>query len=177
MIKHPCVILAGGKSSRMNKDKSLLPFRNYPTLAQFQYNRLQKIFNQVYISSKNNKFNFKCDLILEKEKEFAPTFGLLSICKTLKKPFFVVPVDTPLVDEEIFLKLEANFTKHGSVVENNPLIAFYSHLIQKPLNNFIKDNNHKLRLFLKQIDVAFIKAPQEKLINLNNEEDYKKATL
>jgi len=174
MIKHPCVILAGGKSSRMKKDKSLLPFGGYTTLAQFQYERLQKIFSEVFISSKNNKFDFECNLILENEKEFAPTFGLLSICKTLKKPFFIVPVDMPLVDEGIFLKLEKSFAKYGSVIEDNPLLAFYSNLIQEPLDRFVKENNHKLKLFLKQIDVIFVKVSQEKLVNLNYEEDYQK---
>ncbi|MDP1784432.1 MAG: NTP transferase domain-containing protein, partial [Sulfuricurvum sp.] len=38
----PCILFAGGKSSRMGSDKSLLPFGGYPTLAQYQYERLSK---------------------------------------------------------------------------------------------------------------------------------------
>ena len=52
------VILAGGKSSRMQQDKALLPFGEVNSLAEFQYRRLSKIFSKVYISSKYNKFDF-----------------------------------------------------------------------------------------------------------------------
>ncbi len=58
-MKLSAIILAGGKSGRMKKDKSLLPFNEYNTLAEFQYRRLSKIFSKVYISTKNNKFDFE----------------------------------------------------------------------------------------------------------------------
>ena len=57
------VILAGGKSSRMKQDKALLPFGDTNSLAEFQYRRLSKIFSKVYISSKNNKFDFDVNII------------------------------------------------------------------------------------------------------------------
>jgi molybdopterin-guanine dinucleotide biosynthesis protein A len=44
-----CVIFAGGKSSRMGEDKSLLPFGTFSSLAEYQYNRLSNIFDIVYI--------------------------------------------------------------------------------------------------------------------------------
>ena len=48
MIDIPCVIFAGGKSSRMGEDKALLAFGEFPTLTQFQLNKLQKIFKNVH---------------------------------------------------------------------------------------------------------------------------------
>jgi len=60
VIDIPCVIFAGGKSSRMGEDKSLLPFSSFKTLTEFQLSRLSKIFKNVYISTKEkNKFEFK----------------------------------------------------------------------------------------------------------------------
>ena len=54
MIKDiPLIIFAGGKSSRMGEDKALLPFGGYPTLTQFQYIKLRKNFQNIYISAKN----------------------------------------------------------------------------------------------------------------------------
>ena len=53
-----CVILSGGKSSRMGEDKSLLPFSSSQTLIQYQYDRLKPYFKNIYISSKVDKFNF-----------------------------------------------------------------------------------------------------------------------
>jgi len=169
MIKHPCVILAGGKSSRMKKDKALLPFGNYPTLAQFQYEKCKRIFKKVYISSKENRFNFECDLLLEDQKEFAPIFALLYIAKKLKEPFFVLPVDMPFVDKEVFFELKNHFKNDGCVVEGNPLLALYHHKIEKKITQHIFQNNYKLKLLLKQLDVIFVKISNEKLINLNYE--------
>ena len=64
MYDIPCVIFAGGKSSRMKKDKSLLPFGGFDTLTQFQLFCLQKLFKTVYISCKDkSKFNFEASFI------------------------------------------------------------------------------------------------------------------
>ena len=92
MIDIPCVIFAGGKSSRMGEDKALLPFGDFPTLTQFQLNKLQKIFNNVYISCKDSsKFDFlkenedaKFIEDVKTEDTFAPTTGFIAIFEKLK---------------------------------------------------------------------------------------------
>ena len=57
----PCVILSGGKSSRMGEDKSLLPFSSSSSLIEFQYRRLEPYFKNIFISAKNDKFDFLQD--------------------------------------------------------------------------------------------------------------------
>jgi len=53
-----CVILAGGKSSRMGEDKALLPFGYSPTLTQYQLKKFQDYFKDLYISTKDkNKYS------------------------------------------------------------------------------------------------------------------------
>ena len=70
----PMVIFAGGKSSRMGQDKALMPFGKYNSLAQYQCERLSKIFKNIYISSKTNKFDFDIIAQLTKRREdFANT--------------------------------------------------------------------------------------------------------
>jgi len=66
-MKHtmPAVIFAGGKSSRMGKDKALLPFADCNTLSEFQYNKLTSLFDKVYISSKEDKFDFEATVITD----------------------------------------------------------------------------------------------------------------
>ncbi|HGZ69822.1 MAG TPA: molybdenum cofactor guanylyltransferase, partial [Nitratifractor sp.] len=76
------VILAGGKSSRMGSDKALLPFGGYPTLAEYQYRRLSILFENVYISTKEDKFDFEAPLILDKEKSSSPLLAAASIFET-----------------------------------------------------------------------------------------------
>jgi len=71
----PAVIFAGGKSSRMGKDKASLPFGSYDTLAEYQYQRLKKIFSDIYIGSKTDKFDFNAPLILDRYSVSSPMAG------------------------------------------------------------------------------------------------------
>ena len=52
-----CVILAGGKSSRMGRDKTLLPFGGFATLTHYGAHKFGRIFERVFVSSKFEKFN------------------------------------------------------------------------------------------------------------------------
>ena len=63
--KMPAVLFAGGRSSRMGQDKALLPFAGFKTLSEYQYRRLSEIFEKVYISSKEDKFDFQADILFD----------------------------------------------------------------------------------------------------------------
>ena len=77
------VVFAGGKSSRMGHDKALLPFGGYDSLSQYQYEKLQKMFNTVYVSAKDDKFDFSPQLIEDKYEQSSPLVGLISIFETI----------------------------------------------------------------------------------------------
>ena len=115
MLDIPCVIFAGGKSSRMGEDKALLPFANFTTLTEFQHSRLSKIFSTVYISCKDKtKFNFEANYIrdIQTKEIHAPTIGFISVFKELKDDsFFAISVDAPFIDEETILKLISSDSK------------------------------------------------------------------
>ena len=104
----PCVILSGGKSSRMGEDKSLLPFSSSNSLIEFQFNRLKPYFKDIYISSKNDKFDFlkdKSKLILDKNQDiYSPILALQTILEKFDK-VFIITVDTPFVKLETIVKL------------------------------------------------------------------------
>ena len=104
-----CVILSGGKSSRMGEDKSLLPFSTSKTLIQYQYDRLKPYFKNIYISSKVDKFDFleKNFLILDENKDiFSPILALDTIFKKFEnQKIFIITVDTPLVSIDSISKL------------------------------------------------------------------------
>ena len=58
-----CVILAGGKSSRMGRDKTLLPFGGFATLTHYGAHKFGRIFDRVFVSSKFDKFDPPLPLI------------------------------------------------------------------------------------------------------------------
>lgn len=64
-----CVILAGGKSSRMGRDKTLLPFGGFATLTHYGAHKFGRIFERVFVSSKFDKFDPPLPLIKDADTE------------------------------------------------------------------------------------------------------------
>lgn len=64
-----CVILAGGKSSRMGRDKTLLPFGGFATLTHYGAHKFGRIFDRVFVSSKFDKFDPPLPLIKDADAE------------------------------------------------------------------------------------------------------------
>ncbi len=179
------VIFAGGRSSRMKQDKALLPFGEEPTLAEFQYRRLQKLFTNVYISSKSNKFNFSAELIEDNYSESSPMVALVSIFETLKvDEVFVLSVDAPFVTEEIIEKLYRDAKKEVDVVVAHskeriePLCAIYRRSCLALAIRALKENKHGLQRLFKRLNVQEVNFKEEdSFMNLNYPQDYSDALL
>lgn len=175
------VILAGGKSRRMGEDKSLLPFAGEKSLAEYQYKRLEKIFSNVHISCKGDKFGFTKNLIIEDDTDFAPTFGLKKIIEELNRPFFILGVDVPFFSKEAMLKLVDAYSNQDAVVASlegkfEPLCGIYSPSIKPLIENSIRNNCHRLGKILKEANTKVIEIKnQDEFINMNTPDVYKRA--
>ena len=147
-----CVILSGGKSSRMGEDKSLLPFSTSKTLIQYQYERLKPYFKNIYISSKINKFDFlETDfLILDENQEvFSPILALDSIFNKLKnQKIFIITVDSPFVSIETISKLIIESENYDICIaqtqKTHNLCGIFSSNISKTIKSMIKNDIHKI---------------------------------
>ncbi len=184
MIDSIAIIFAGGKSSRMGKDKALLPFGDFSTLSEYQYNRLSKIFKRVYISAKSNKFDFRADIIEDNYKTSSPLVALISIFENLNiNEVFILSVDAPFISKDIIEKLyrKAKESSNTIIVASStngiePLCGIYRRDILDLAKEFLKADNHKLTSLIKSSTSKIVKFNLTKeFINLNREEDYKKA--
>jgi len=186
MLDIPCVIFAGGKSSRMGEDKALLPFSSYKTLTEFQLSRLQKIFKTVHISCrKKNKFDFPASFIedIQKGDIFAPTLGFVSIFQTIKEnKFFAISVDTPFISiEEIKKLVEFDGLSYDAIIAKteegiHPLCGIYSRSLLKNFEDMVLHDNHRLGLLLKNANTKYVNFSDSKaFLNLNHPSDYQKA--
>ena len=185
MIDMPCVILCGGKSSRMKEDKTLLPFFNSNSLAQFQYDRLKLHFQNIYISSKTNKFNFinEKNLILDENKEiFSPILALDTIFKKINnRKIFIITVDSPFVTIESIKELIKNsvdvdvcVAKTEDKVHN--LCGVFDSNISITIQSMLRDDIHKINYLIKQNKFKIIEfTNHNEFMNINNPEDYKKS--
>ena len=186
MFDLPCVIFAGGKSSRMGQDKSLLPFGGYDTLTQFQYKRLKLLFTDVYISAKSaDKFTFDAPVIEDPEgcDVFAPTAGFVSLFQTLESErVFVLSVDTPFVTEtEIAALLDEDRNDLDAVIArtdsgSHPMCGIYHRSLQTAFETMLREENHRLGMLLKKSRTRFVAfEDEEPFTNLNHPHEYEKA--
>jgi molybdopterin-guanine dinucleotide biosynthesis protein A len=186
MLEIPCVIFAGGKSSRMGEDKSLLPFGPFNTLTEFQFSRLSKIFKTVYISCKEkSKFNFQADFIedIKTSSTYAPTAGFIAIFERLTcDSFFAISVDSPFIGKNEIEKIihadtqhtDATIAKTASGVQ--PMCGIYHRSLQHKFIDMLKENNHKLGFLLKSSNTFYVEFEDEKpFLNLNHPHEYKEA--
>ncbi|RXJ92174.1 molybdenum cofactor guanylyltransferase [Malaciobacter molluscorum] len=177
----PCVILCGGKSSRMKEDKSLLPFANKSSLVKYQYDRLKIYFDEIYLSSKENKFDFNADLLLEESNIFSPIVALDNIFNKLKsKKVFIITVDTPLVDISSIQKIIEKSDSYDITVAKtqriHSLCGVFSNSIKLLTKKMLKDDFHKVGYLLDNSNTKIVEFDcDNEFINLNRPEDYKKA--
>jgi molybdopterin-guanine dinucleotide biosynthesis protein A len=178
------VIFAGGKSSRMGEDKALLPFKKFNTLTEYQYHKLSKLFDKVSISSKENKFDFKANLIFDTLNISSPLVGIISIFETLDvEEVFILSVDTPFVDASIIdtLFIQAEHNNADAIVAQTadgvqPLCGIYRKSILTPAKKQLDLNNHKLQYLLKSIHTTYVSFKETTLfLNLNYPDEYQEA--
>jgi len=182
--KIPAVIFAGGKSSRMGRDKALLPFGGEKTLTEYQAKRLSKLFDEVYISWKSDKIenlNYPKIYDLEQYSDIsAPTVGLLSILQKFNGYVFIISVDSPFFEKSEIDRLLETLSGDAVIPQNSngiePLIGVYHSSLAEKVKTMIESENHRLRWLLKNVDTNFIDFSEDRPFkNLNYFEEYKEA--
>ncbi len=182
MIKTPCVILAGGKSSRMGVDKSKLKFGGFGSLCEYQVSRLKPLFKSVHVSSKEDKFDFDVDLILDSEDIFSPMVALKKILFYFENtPVFILSVDAPFVGENEIKRLY-EYTKTSDIVipktssYTHQLCGFYRSNLAFTCKKLLSQDIHKIRALFEHAKVKCVEFEDEKaFMNLNYFDEYEKA--
>ena len=184
MFDIPCVIFAGGKSSRMGEDKALLPFGDAPTMTQYQYNKLSNWFSKVYISCKSrDKFSFEADFIEDEDSNYSPLSGFVTLFDKLEEErFFVISVDTPFISQHIcetIIKADTNDVDATVAQLDNkfqPLCGIYHRSLHKQFLLMQEQNLHKLTFLLQQSKTKAVPFNDQKsFLNLNNKQHYTQA--
>lgn len=185
MLDIPCVIVAGGKSSRMGRDKALLPFGTFPTLTQYQLTRLQNDFLSLHVSCKDkNKFDFEASFIEDVQEfdAFSPLVALYSILRSFSSPVAILSVDTPFVTIDEFIKLfEAMDEKIDIVIARSPfgshqMCGIYKPRILQNIKKQILKDNHKIRALFESVHVKYVDFEKDTPFeNLNHPQEYETA--
>lgn len=175
-----CVILAGGKSSRMGQDKTLLPFGGFETLTHYQASKFSKVFDEVFVSSKFEKFNPPLKLIKdENSEEYSPMLALYSVLKSFDHSVFIIPADMPFfdlvsLDELAKFKDEFDMVVAGDDEHIHSLCGFFSPNLAQFAHELYQKNEHKIGLLRKSCKCKIVNfEDKEQFFNVNFPEEYK----
>ncbi|GAA7897267.1 molybdenum cofactor guanylyltransferase MobA [Helicobacter pylori] len=181
----PCVLLAGGKSSRfiinnIQTNKALMPFESHSSLLEYQYTRLLKLFKKVIISAKKS-YELNAYLLERESDLFSPLFGIYNAFLTLQTPYiFFIPIDTPLVSFES-IKALCGIKNFSVVCAKSPtkehyLISLWHQSVLNALCYALKTQNYRLSDLVKNTSsIAMHFNKEEEFLNLNTLKDYELA--
>ena len=188
-----CVILAGGKSSRMGRDKTLLPFGGFATLAHYEAHKFAQIFKRVFVSAKFSKFNPPLPLIKDaedvsrpnlSEETFSPMLALYSVLRNFKdESVFIAPADMPFISEECVRELYKFSDEYDMVVAADEshvhsLCGFFSADLASKAGELFAAGEHKIGLLRDRCRCKIVKFKDEKqFFNINYPSDYEEALM
>lgn len=176
------LILAGGKSLRMGQSKAHISYLGRP-----QYEHLFELItpfcNKVYISCKSiSDFSERFNPLPDQFDFETPLNGILSaVQKDSTKAWLSIPVDMPLVNEEVIQILieNRNMNKVATCFLDStgespePLLTVWEINGYSKLMDYQKKGGISPKEFLKQHEINRLNIPHPKyLLNVNSKEEY-----
>ena len=175
-----CVIISGGKSSRMGSPKGLLEYNGFTFLDHIIYNTA--VFDKQYISANDELYSsFGCDIIADNYKDIGP-MGALQAClnKCEKEYVFFIPCDMPFITEETIFTLynqlgsDADATVFKTDDKIFPTVGIYKKSVLPYIEAQIQTGSYKMMAILDRINTQYIQPTnQNQFKNINTPQDYK----
>lgn len=181
MINMTLAILAGGKSSRMGKDKAFLKYKDKSFIENI-INKGNK-FQEILIISNNKKdyekFNIK--IVEDIYKDKGPIGGIHTALVNSKfNKVLCVACDMPLISEETLIKLSKEKGENEVIIPKingrlQPLCGIYTKSLIDKIEEDIKNNRTKLIDNIKEFDFKILDKDElnkKDFININTPKDY-----
>jgi molybdopterin-guanine dinucleotide biosynthesis protein A len=159
------IILAGGESKRMGRDKAALPFDG-ETLLQRVIASVQPLFVRTLVSVREPRGDVALPLICDTQSDGGPLVGLASALEAATTPWvFVVACDMPFVAPALIEHLAGLRAGHQAVIPKvhehaQPLAAFYARACLPVLRQSLARGNKSIIGALKSLDVRYVGADE-----------------
>jgi molybdenum cofactor guanylyltransferase len=145
------IVLAGGRSSRMGSDKSMLRMKG-KTLTEYAIDALKPLCSKVIISSNNFIYDFTgCEVWPDELTDRASMIGIYSCLKRSETDInIILSCDMPLMSSEMLEYLLENSANHAITVPVHgdhfiePLCGIYNKTSVEILKKFIDKGNFRL---------------------------------
>jgi len=173
------VILAGGRSSRMGRDKAGLLWEGR-TFLRLQAEKLRSLGARELLVSGAGLSLPDARTVPDLYPDRGPLGGLHACLKGASCPrVLVLAVDLPLVSEEILRDLLALHARSGAQVAAladdgrlQPLAAVYDAALADAVEGLIRDGPRPVRALLETCRTVSLPCPPGLLLNCNTQADY-----
>lgn len=182
------LVLAGGKSTRMGKDKGLIPYHGMPQ-REYLYHLLSRVCEETFISirpDQQSDFEESMAVIVDKDAYKGPYNGLLSAHEKYPEvAWLVLACDLPLIDlaalQELIAGRDPNVNATAFAQKEDPLpeplCAVWEPRGFAESKTYLQSGQGTCpRKFLinHETKLVFPSNPNV-LLNANSEEEYKEA--
>jgi molybdopterin-guanine dinucleotide biosynthesis protein A len=174
------IIMAGGGSSRMGIDKTMLQIKDEPIIKHI-CDQLRDTFSQIFISTDDvEKYTFlDLDCIPDRMPGQGPLMGIASVLEaSANEHNFVIACDIPFIDIKFVRKMLAEAQTADMVIPTNgngkhePLFAIYNKSALKTMNQVLSSGKRKISDAFAHCNVKYIKLKAKQFTNLNTMEEY-----
>jgi len=174
------IILSGGKSSRMGRDKGLLPVDGVSLIERIA-GQLGGNFHEVLVSGDPKKYDFPAvRTVADVEAERGPLMGLLSTLRASKSELnWVTTCDMPEPNLTFVRKMIRSIDEYDAVVPvdsdgwKQPLIGLYRKDVADVIEKQIAADKWSIRDLIHHLNVRYIPLTSGWYRNLNTEQDYR----
>ncbi|MDJ0617666.1 MAG: molybdenum cofactor guanylyltransferase [Calothrix sp. MO_192.B10] len=182
MKKISALILAGGKSSRMGRDKALVYYQGKPML-QRVYDVAQECTQEVYVLTPwcdryQHILPLDCNYLTESQPGNGPLYALCQGLKQISTQWILLlACDLPLLKTKIIQEWINTLDKVPeeifAVVPHNslnwePMCGFYRHDALPELQSFLQTGGRSFQEWLSNIKVQALSVTPEMKLMLHN---------
>ena len=195
-----CIILCGGKSSRMGRDKGSMIIRNKPMIKHILSTLNHQIDEAIIVLNNRERIAKYCEFIDPEEYAYPITFaedlikdkgpmpGIMTGLGKIKGRYaLILPCDSPYVSKNyinaIFNEVDENYQaivpfhdEADKLKTSEPLHSIYSRNITGQIEELLEENVLHIKGLIEKIDTKFVPIDNEKIEkkefrNLNRPED------
>lgn len=175
------LILAGGKSLRMGRDKALLSIRG-TTLIEHLISQIDDLFEEILVcaASREKYGHLNLRIIADEAPIGGPLVGILSGLRAARtEACFVLSCDIPYVDRQFLLRIISRASQADLVIPRydngnfEPLLGIYSKRAIPVIERQITSGRMKIADIYPECRTEYVRMDDETWYrNLNTAEEY-----
>lgn len=175
------ILLAGGDSTRMGQDKTMLPIDGQPMIKHV-YEQLQPHFSQTLVSSSNASLHdfLGATVVADDVAGRGPLAGIASALKaSASNVNFVMACDMPEIDAGLIRAMLRQVGDYDAVVPKigpemyEPLFAVYKKSALPAIEQVLQSGSNRVIDCFDRCRVKYIDLPGRQFKNINTKAEYR----